>query len=425
MKSIVFAIILFSHVISILPFVSNARDGKIPNTSHFASISVMLYYDFGLALEVVGITDNSKFFTPFFNGDDSLMAASFIIVLLAPWLFHIGANFTNKKSGNKLVYNYLHLKNSTKPLFYIVVIFISLYFAFSGLSILLQNEPIWVVREKVGERWGALIVLLYLPIHFLGFYTRQEDSNTKVGLIFSFGLVIASILSTSAIGQRTNMLLPILIIVLFRKKISLAKIGIFLVIAIIAVSLLLPIFKWQHADSKSSMVDLITETITGDFYRGAVLATALEKSQFLGSKIMPYPMAGYVYSVLYYVPRQIAPFKGSSTSQTFTSDIVRTPVEDTLWAFGVGAIEELLLNIGFLWCIPGLIVYGMFMGLLDKLSFHIPSLLIPTRLAAIWLCGYESSTVLLMFGTMAGVGLIFHQLFVQKNITASLRKLPL
>lgn len=417
MKLVVFAIILFSHIMAARPFFANIRTNRIPNTSHFATISVILYYDLGLGLEVIGITNKDSYFTPFFNNNDYMVSSAFILVLLAPWLFHLGANITNKGKGQKLVEHYSHIKKATKPLFYLTVISISLYFSISGLGVLLQNEPIWVVREKVTERWGALIVLLYLPIHFLAFYTRQEDSRSKTGFLFSLGLVLASILSTSAIGQRTNMLLPILIVVLFRKKISLSKIGIFMVIAIIGAAALLPIFKWQYTDTTSSIGELVAETINGDFYRGNVLATTLEKTELLGTNIMPYPMSGYIYSLLYYVPRQIAPFKGWSTSQTFTADIVRTPVEDTMWAFGVGVIEELLLNIGLLWCIPGLFLYGIFMGLLDKLSLRIASLVIPTRLAATWLCGYESSTLLLTFGTMTGVALIFHRLFVQKSIS--------
>ena len=53
---------------------------------------------------------------------------------------------------------------------------------------MMTNDPIWVVRERIGEKWGALIVLLYLPLHFLAFYSRQSDSTTKIGLLIRAGV---------------------------------------------------------------------------------------------------------------------------------------------------------------------------------------------------------------------------------------------
>jgi hypothetical protein len=43
-----------------------------------------------------------------------------------------------------------------------------------------------------------------------------------------------------------------------------------------------------------------------------------------------------------------------------------------------------------------------------------PSLLIPSRLGAIWMCGYESSVLLFAFGSMAGIAFLLHILFVEK-----------
>ncbi len=418
MNILIIAFILFSHFIAARYFLVNLQKSKMPNTAHFATISVILYYDAGLVIETSGFFSGNEYFIPFFSATPWIVFLATIFLISAPWLFLLGSSITNKQNGQDITDSYSYLRKSTKFLFYAVIILLSIYFAVDGLSEVSQGDPIWVVRERIGKKWEALIVLLYLPLHFLAFYTRQSDSDTKIGLIFSWTLMLATILSTLGIGQRTNMLLPVLILVLFRKTISVNKIVSFLAIAIIAASALLPFFKWQQADSQdvgASMGALVTETIEADFYRGGVLVTALEKTEVIGTKIMPYPMSGYIYTLLYYVPRSTAPFKGWSTSQTFTAGIDKTPVEDTLWAFGVGTMEELLLNIGFFLTMPCLIIYGMGMGLLDKISARVPSLLIPTRLAAIWMCGYESSTLLLMFGTMAGVAYIFHSLFVQKS----------
>lgn len=424
MNLIIFFIILFSHLIAARPFFSNLRNGQMPNTVHFATISLILYYDLGLAIQAFGFGDNYEDFIPFFNAKESILIQAFILLILAPWLFHLGAIITNKESQLNFPDYFAIIRRDRKTIFYLATTVISLILAISGAKQLAMSNSVWAVRADIGEALGPLIIILALPMHFLGFYVRTSDAKTKTGLLFSLGLVLASILSTFAIGQRTNILLPILILVLFRNKITLKKIVIFLSIAVIIASALLPVFKWQYSSSDSGIGELVAETINGDFSRSSVLTTTLEMAEPIGTKILPYPMAGYVYCLLFYVPRSIVPFKGWSTSQYFTSDVARTPVEDTSWQLGIGAIEELLLNVGFWWCIPGLLVYGMCMGALDRLSMRVPSLLIPTRLAAIWLCGYDLSTLLLIFGTMAILGWVFHHLFVQKSIYISKRSKP-
>jgi hypothetical protein len=405
------------------PFLANLQKGRMPNTAHFATISMILYYDLGLILEVTGLYVNNEFFIPFLNKNYWIVFLETFILLLTPWLFLLGSSFTSKENGWELDNSYSQLKKSIKPLFYISIVLISIYFAVTGLSEVITGDPIWVVRERIALQWGPLIILLYLPLHFLAFYTRQSDSITKIGTLLSWGLVLAIILSTLGIGQRTNMLLPMLIMVVFRKKISAKKIVVFLAIAMIAAAALLPFFKWQKADSQdispASIGILVADTIATDFYRGNVLASTLEKTELIGTKVLPYPMAGYIYCLFYYFPRNIAPFKGWSTSQTLTAEIARTPVEDTFWNFGVGVIEEVMLNFGFLLSVPCLIIYGMGMGLLDKISSRISSLLIPTRLAAIWICGYDLAALVLTFGTMALVAVGMHTIFVRKPVKNS------
>lgn len=419
MSLIIIIIIFCSHIFAVRPFVSNLQKDKMPNTAHFAVASVILYYDFGLLLETLGLSVGNTFFIPFFDAKPSIVFLAFILLISAPWLFLLGSKFTSKESSQDLSSNFSYLRASRKNVFYLTIISISVCVAILGISEVFRSDSLWVARGELSATWGPFILILYLPLHFLAFYTRQSDSDSKNGLLLSWGLVLATVLSTVSIAQRTTLLLPILILTLFRKKISLRRIVVFLAVAIIVASSLLPFFKGQKQDSQdisNSIGALIAETIEADFYRGGVLVTALEKSDLLGTKIMPYPMSGYIYSLLFYLPREIAPFKDWSTSQHFTSVVDKTPVEETKWGFGVGVIEELVLNIGVLLAIPFLFIYGMAMGLIDKLSLRVPSLLVPSRLGAIWLCGYESSVLLFTFGTMTLVAVSLHLLFTQKPI---------
>jgi hypothetical protein len=419
MNSIIIATILFSHAMAVYPFVSNLQRGKMPNTSQFAVISVILYYNFGLVLETLGLFTGTPYFIPFFDAKTEIVLEAFVLVASAPWLFILGSKFTNKEKSQSSIDRYSDLKESTKILFYLTTISISIYLLVVGFVRIFQGNALWDARSQIGDDFGPFVLILYLPLHFLSFYTRQSNSISKRGLFFSLGLAFATIISTLSIAQRTTMLLPVMILALFRQKISLQKISIFLIVAVIAASTLLPFFKWQKASSddiSSSIGALITETVEFDFYRGGTLVSALEKTDLLGAKILPYTMSGYVYSLLYYVPRNIAPFKGWSAPRHFTSFIDKTPIENTNWGFAIGAIEEILLNIGFLLSMPCLFIYGMGMGLLDKASARIPSLLIPSRLAAIWVCGYDFCALLHYFGTMAGISLVMHLFFVQKPI---------
>ncbi|MEL6495749.1 MAG: hypothetical protein AAFQ41_11605, partial [Cyanobacteria bacterium J06623_7] len=180
-------------------------------------------------------------------------------------------------------------------------------------------------------------------------------------------------------------------------------------------ALLLPVFKWQH-DDDVPVGELIASTISTDVARTSLLTTVVEATTTdRVHEIVPYPLAGYVYDIFYYVPRSIAPFKGWATADYFTSYITLTPIDRLSWGFAFGAVEEVIINTGY-WCfIPGLIVYGLIMGLLDRLSLVIPSLVVPTRLGGIWLCGYSSSSLLLTFVTMSIVSIICHIIFVSKS----------
>jgi hypothetical protein len=418
MNLIIVVTILFSHAIAAYPFVLNLQKGRMPNTSQFAVISMILYYDFGLVLESLGLFAGTPYFIPFFNAKPQIVLEAFVLVVSAPWLFLLGSKFTNKEKSQGLVNHYSDLKESTKVLFYLITILISSYLLLTGFARILQGNTLWDARTQIGDDFGPLVLILYLPLHFLAFYTRQSDSKSKWGLFFSIGLAFTTIVSTMSIAQRTTMLLPIMVLALFREKISLQKMSIFVIVAVIAAATLLPFFKWQKANSddlSSSLGTLISETVEFDLYRGGTLVSALEKSDLLGTKILPYAMSGYVYALFYYVPRNIAPFKGWSAPRHFTSFIDKTAVEDTNWCFAIGALEEVVLNIGFLLSMPCLFVYGMGMGLLDKASARIPSLLVPSRLAGIWLCGYDLGALLHYFVAMIAVSLVMHLLFVEKS----------
>ena len=121
------------------------------------------------------------------------------------------------------------------------------------------------------------------------------------------------------------------------------------------------------------------QTVADDFSRDGVLARALGVTELAGTRILAYPMAGYVYCALFFVPRSLAPWKGYPTAQCFTGYVVGMAADTTDQLRGFEAnIEEILLNGGFLLFIPMMLVYGFAMGLFDRLCAGSPRSLVPT-----------------------------------------------
>lgn len=401
MELLIVTPIFLSHAFASIPFWRRLTRLEIPSVADFATLSVILYFDVGLALEVLGVRYESSFFESFYKSINNLLLLEILILIVTPWLFHLGSVIANPKTELQIQEPVNYIRPSRRNIFYLVAILICIPLAVLGYIQITGAKPIWAVRREIGEAWGSSIIILYLPLHILAYYVRQRDSRTKSGYIFTLFLIIVSILSTIQIGQRTTVLLPFLILLLFTLRVNLWRFSMVAIVGVIIASALLPLFKWQYGtriDITSS--ELLINTIQNDVSRTAILSTALKLSDSLGTRIMPYPLSGYVYSALFFVPRQVAPFKGDSTAKYFTSYIAGTTVEETSWGFGLGVIEEISLNAGTLFIIPGLIFYGFVMGRLDLFSKKNPSSVVPSRLGALWLCGYHLPAILLLFGSM-------------------------
>ncbi len=93
-----------------------------------------------------------------------------------------------------------------------------------------------------------------------------------------------------------------------------------------------------------------------DLARAPLLADIIEHSESIGTQILPYPGEGYVYSLLFYIPRVLAPFKGYASTTYYTSQKTNTAPENLTWGLAIGCIEESVLNFGFLLSFPDVII---------------------------------------------------------------------
>lgn len=415
MRAIFIIIMLASHVLAALPFGESIRKGKLANTADFAVLSLLLYYDLGLVLELLGYPYTSPYFSSLLDTSNGNFMLAVVFLTLAPWLFHIGSSLTNRGVPRQSQEPVSTIKRSREVPFYVLASLIPIPLVLYTLSMVLNGGALWEARFKVGSELGPFIVIMYLPLYLLAFYVRQTNSRTRWGFIFTFALAFASVLATLSLGERWPMLLPFVVIALFRFKMTLTRIALVGLGVVVVASVLLTVFKSQFAGSDSTLDGLIASTISGDIARAGVLETVLRESDSIGTHVLPYPMAGYVYTASVYAPRPLAPFKGYSTAIYFTAHETGTQPELLNWAFGLGYFEELMLNGGLLFVIPGLFIYGMAMGLIDRLSWRIPSLLIPGRLLVVWLGGYDLAPSFVIFGTMGIVGFGLHRLFVAER----------
>jgi hypothetical protein len=407
-----------SHLLATVPFWRKIRAGTMPGTVDFATLSIILYYDLGIACKYMFPNIRSDYFTPLCEADDRILTLAVLILTAAPWLFHAGAALARGGQVQDTATARTSMKASNAILFYCICLCICGPLAYLGMQHARSSDELWVIRARVTAEWGPLIVVFYLPLHLLAFYVAQANSRTWRGLLVAAGLALATVASTAPIGQRTTVLLPFLVIVFFRLKLSVTRIVLTAVLGVVGAALLLSSFKWQYTGSTSTG-ELLAQTVADDFSRDGVLARTLGATELIGTKVLAYPMSGYAYCALFFVPRSLVPFKGYPTAQYFTAYVVGLAAETTDWGFGVGAIEEILLNGGLLLFVPLMLVYGLIMGILDRLSGRVPSLVVPTRLGAVWLCGYNLSALMLLFGTMFIVVLALHSMLVARGTAAA------
>lgn len=338
-----------------------------------------------------------------------------MLLIVAPWVIRIGYAGNGGVSRvhrrqPRVVHNRIALFYATAAATCFAILAISLY--------LISSSPtIWSARAHIGEVFGPYIIVLYIPLGILSFYVTTKDSRTVMGKLFTSVLVLLSVLSTLGMGERTLVLLPLLVVFLFGCRTSLKQLALRGAAMILLAAFLLPIFKAQFSgptDSKS----LATDMVNGDLSRAPVLIDSIQKSQLFGTKIMSYPGAGYFYSAFLYVPRSLVPQKGVSTATVFTATMTDSPIEGLGWGLGIGAFDELLLNFGWLLLLPGVVFYGFMLGAADRAAEGIPMLVIPASLSAIWLLGYNLPALLQTFGSLAMVGTVFHLLFAERSTQA-------
>ena len=395
--------VLGSHAFAMRSFGRALRERRLPEPIDFTVLSAIMYYDLGLVAEwTTGEIAPSKYFPSIWQLDPLARVLAFGFIALAPWFIRAGGWLIRERFPAPAP-----LARPAAPL-------ARLAFAGVALSVgagmtwwaiaYLPGRAIWEARANIGLDLGAFVVALYLPLHLLAFYIQRPESGTRIGVCVALALTAFAIGATLPIGQRTNALLPLLLLLMFWRTPSVRSISAGAVALLASAALLLPLFKWQFAGENAVPTsELIVSTFNSDLGRTPVLTEALSRSHLLGTEVMPYPGAGYVYTALFFVPRSELPEKGYATAIEFTAAVINEPAEEVNWRFGVGVVEEVMLNFGTLAVPFGLVLFGIGLTYGSRAARRVPVLRVPLCLAALWSFGYDSASLLLTFGVMGAV----------------------
>lgn len=410
---LVFLTVALSHGAYLIPFVRSLLRHEMPEPVAFVGLSAVIYFDLGMFLECLGFRYRSEFFQPFFEASQWKLIEAVGFIVASPWLIRAGANLVRRaRPANP---RQLSLRPGKVRVAFYCAAFVLCFVACAIPTALVKGGlPVWESRALLGEMLGPWIILLSVPMYLLAFYVPLHDANRWQGKCVIGALLGSSLLATIAIGERTAILLPVLIVVVFAGRVSWQRWLIFAMAGAVAAACLLPVFKASRQATRASATDLASNLVSADFYRGPELARTVGMSSAFGTPLA-YVGSGYIYAALFFVPRALAPFKGKSTAEEFTGAVMQTEPGALGWGFGISAISEALLNGGMVLAPLILLGYGIALGWLSRHAARFPSLQIPLCLASTWLFGYHLPALLMNFGAMALVGLVCEQLFTKRH----------
>jgi hypothetical protein len=406
MKLLALFLLLCSHLPLFWPCIRAIRNGRLPKSIDLVGLSFLLYFDAEIAFEAFGGRYTSEIFRPMFSSDT--LGVTLVLLLVTPWAAKLGYHMVNDLAGAPGEKTTTRLHHSR--VFYALSLGICSALAIVSLVLVTSTSAIWNARSFLEKYLGVWIIIFYIPTGVLGFYACQSESRTRWGKVYTLVLMFLAMLAIAPVGERILVLTPVLIVLFFSMKPSLARFAGVASALIVAGVLLMYLMKGPQ---QKSLSDIAYDVFAADFGRGPILAASTAESSPVGSALLPYPGAGYVYSVLFYVPRSLLPFKGYATAAVFTGKLYNQRAQDLTWSLATSAIDELAVNFGWLAVPLGIFIYGACFAVVDLASLRVPVFKVSSLLSAIWVMGYPLPTLVSVFGTISVFGALCHIVFTK------------
>ncbi|MCZ2155516.1 MAG: hypothetical protein LC114_16705 [Bryobacterales bacterium] len=400
------------HAPFAIGFLRSLHRRQIPEILNFAAVGIILYYDLGFILECFGWSFVSPFYAPLSTYGLERFSTVGLILLTAPYLLAIGFHLTAGRMEQLSADPTHGFDPRLKPIFWMVFVPVSLalggvgYAALHGAASPAEVKLLWL-----GAMGGGYVAFL-VPMFLLAFFLRTRDCLSRSGVLTVVLFLAASTSATLFLGQRTMTLLPFLMVVLFRPRVNALSLFLSFLGLFLFASGALVFYKGYAVRQDLNLTERMEMVLGNDLVRANVLARAVDESEPIGTKILPGPGRGYLYTALLYIPRSWLPQKGHSTAAYFTAFANGEDAEFVSWGLGIGFLEEIILNFGFLLLVPGVVVYGMGLGLLQRVCQAFESAAVGAHLSAIWICGYGLPSVVLYFGSMTIFAIVLENFFL-------------
>src|SRR4029453_12578034 len=226
--------VLGSHTMAMRGFVRALRERRLPEPIDFTALSAIMYYDLGLVAEwLTGEIAASKYFPSIWELEPLARIFAFGFFDSAPWFIRAGGWCLREKALTpaRQVRGATSLAKATFVVLALSIGAARTWWAFAYLP----GRAIWEARANIGLDLGLFVMFLYLPLHLLAFYIQRPESRTPAGRCVALLLTAFAIGATLPIGQRTNALLPVLLLLMFWRTPTLRA---------ISAGALRPVFCW-------------------------------------------------------------------------------------------------------------------------------------------------------------------------------------
>ncbi|WP_026485636.1 O-antigen polymerase [Caldanaerobius polysaccharolyticus] len=308
----------------------------------------------------------------YFPKDWSTIVFGFLILLGSIILTYIG--YVSGRSIKKIKNNYTNNKHHLflyfiSKLFQCYAIFIFVY----SFELLIQNRSLiknnMLLREIIFSKIDVITlhgVLVLLPmavsIYYLYIYIHEKNKSALYYFIFYF---ILSLNPAFITGERTALIKVLLLsLLVIYERYPRSKYLIYSFSFIVLILYLYSSFKVTLLNSKNLFLDIIKK----DFDMNWSLWYIIENTNLFYSKIISFPGSGYLYTFLVFLPRNIAPFKGYSSTMQFTYyygiqnniPLGASTIGQLNWQYKFGVMPEALINFGYL----GVITISILLGII-------------------------------------------------------------
>lgn len=308
-----------------------------------------------------------------------------------------------------------------KWIIYILVIFSFLFCTYNILDVGINNiDNNMILRTRL-SKLGPFAIILMFPLGISTYYWMKiidgyTEKYIKIKVLF-FTFIAFTVAFFR--GQRTDLILivlfPTMYIFIKNRKIKLliySALGVITFAAVYAIY-----FKVNTQGSNQELIEMIGKMVTGEFDRNWTYWISMDQATLTANNIMGEPYAGYIYTLLTYLPRSIAPFKGYSTESYFVYFMGNNYVSEwwvhslaeVNWGITLAGITEALINGGYIGVVFFSVIIGTVLSIMDRICNKYKYLKACIPFIVILMSGYTLYNIIVIYSPIILTMYIFNK----------------